>query len=184
MTPKDSGTGTHHNIDLWQAMAPAFPPQGVELYLRDDAIHAALRRPPDQHVLPHGSYETEPGTWNRSARTMQQQSPSVYPGVLLSDGSDVFVRIVSKGSVPSRQLQVRRYLSTEPQRSDPRNHTIPLISELLYDDWMFVTMPRFSPSPIHEPYWTSRWFSTVGREVVDFLRQTLEGRVRHRTTQL
>lgn len=102
------------------------------------------------------------------------QSASVYPGILLADGTDVFVRVVSKGKEPSRQLKVLRYLADPELSSNAQNHAIPVLQELTYEDWTFVAMPRYEDAPVARPYPRQRqWFTTVA-ELLDFTVQVLE----------
>jgi len=58
-------------------------------------------------------------------------------------GRDVVVKLISNASVPSNELKVLQYLNTEPVRSDPRNHTIPVIEYLNISNLIFVVMPRW-----------------------------------------
>jgi hypothetical protein len=48
---------------------------------------------------------------------------------------------VSKGSEGESELQILRYLNSEPVRSDPANSTVPVIEFLQFQDWNFVVMP-------------------------------------------
>ena len=75
----------------------------------------------------------------------------------------MIVRVVSKGSLPSRQLNILRYLSREPCRSDARNHAIPIVQELAYQDWVFVAMPRLSSAPLSQRLQGQDvyWFSNI-----------------------
>ncbi|KZV79303.1 hypothetical protein EXIGLDRAFT_846663 [Exidia glandulosa HHB12029] len=173
--PTDPTPSSMWNCYLWRAMIPAFTSQGVALYIPDFDFHLPfIRRPPnpDQIHIPPGAYETQPGTYER---TMQQRAASVYPATLLSDGRDVVVRVVSKGSIASRELQILRHLSSEPQKSDPRNHASPTLRELVYEDWTFAVIPRFSLSPVGlSSTWEGNWFATA-EELFDFVVQILEG---------
>lgn len=157
-------------------MAASFSVQGVTLYAPDLSVPVPfVRTPPnpDFRGLPRHTYETEPGTYSEF-RAMQQKSASVYPAAL-ADGSDVIVRIVSKCAPLSAQLQILRYLSQAERSADSRNHLVPIFQELLFRDWVFIVMPRFSPSPIDDScHMCARWFTTMG-EILDFILQILEG---------
>lgn len=60
----------------------------------------------------------------------------------------IFARLVSDGS-PSPELEILKFLNTEGARSNPHNHTIPILEFLEYDRYTFAIMPRYaSCSPI------------------------------------
>ncbi|KLO08628.1 hypothetical protein SCHPADRAFT_916894 [Schizopora paradoxa] len=97
--------------------------------------------------------------------SMYNMHPKTIDATRLRDGKAVFLKRVAKGSP---EVEILQYLSDPQLRSDPRNHTVPLLDFLIGEgENNFLVMPvlrRFGDPP----------FVYVG-EVVDFVRQTLEG---------
>ncbi|KAL5536313.1 hypothetical protein ACEPAF_134 [Sanghuangporus sanghuang] len=92
--------------------------------------------------------------------------PKVIDAVRVSDGTKVAIK-----RVPRRcdELPILKYLTSEEMLRDPRNHAVPLLDVFSEDDdaYIFIVMPlliNFSILP----------FTSVD-EVVDFMRQMLEG---------
>ncbi|EJD51126.1 hypothetical protein AURDEDRAFT_121033 [Auricularia subglabra TFB-10046 SS5] len=162
-----------YNVFLWKEMTPTFMEQGVVPYTPDiDSIHLFWRSAPKspEGILPQGAIETYPGT---RPRDMQQTTSTVYPAIL-SDGTDVMLKVVSKKPGVSQQLSILRFLSEEPQRSMPGNHAIPILREITFHDWTFVAMPRYGRTVISDySFWKRGWFTTA-REMFDFVHQSLE----------
>jgi len=63
-----------------------------------------------------------------------------------------------------------RYLNSQKLRSKIANHTIPILQELQYEDWIFMVLPYLGDDVFDE----LRPFKVVG-EVTCFIEQTLEG---------
>lgn len=162
-----------HNVFLWKEMIPAFIEQGVIPYTPDvDSRHLFWRAAPKspEGILPGGAIEVYPGT---RVRDMQQTAATVYPAIL-SDGTDVMLKVVSKKPGVSQQLSILRFLSHEPQRSMVENHAIPILREIAFQDWTFVVMPRYSRTALADcSFRKMDWFVTV-REMFDFVHQSLE----------
>ncbi|KAL5536291.1 hypothetical protein ACEPAF_112 [Sanghuangporus sanghuang] len=92
--------------------------------------------------------------------------PKVIDAVRVSDGTKVAIK-----RIPRRcdELPILKYLASEEMLRDPRNHAVPLLDVFSEDDdaYIFIVMPlliNFSILP----------FTSVD-EVVDFMRQMLEG---------
>jgi hypothetical protein len=79
------------------------------------------------------------------------------------------VRVVAYGKT-SEELEILRFLSSPEMIVADENHTLPILSELHYREWHFVTLPMVGAEPC-EP-----WFYTIN-EALDFIRQTLEVRI-------
>ena len=62
-----------------------------------------------------------------------------------------------------------RYLNSQKLRSKIVNHTIPILQELQYEDWIFMVLPYLGDDVFDE----LRPFKVVG-EVTCFIEQTLE----------
>ncbi|KAI0057568.1 kinase-like protein [Artomyces pyxidatus] len=54
---------------------------------------------------------------------------------------DVVIKVVSKGTEGSRELDILQFLNTPLIRSDPANATVPVLQFLRAGDWAFVVMP-------------------------------------------
>lgn len=86
----------------------------------------------------------------------------------LADGSHVVIKLVAVGPL-SEEYDIIRYLNEEPQKSDPRNHCVPLLDTLYpSDDKAHVMIV----SPILRQY-DDPEFDTVG-EALDSIREILE----------
>ncbi|KAG6829196.1 hypothetical protein H0H92_005397 [Tricholoma furcatifolium] len=59
-------------------------------------------------------------------------------------------RLVSGRDEPTDELLILQKLNTATARADPRNHTIPVIEFITFDDLVFVVMPRWPPAFIHD----------------------------------
>ncbi|KAI0358579.1 hypothetical protein OH77DRAFT_1578883 [Trametes cingulata] len=87
----------------------------------------------------------------------------------VSDNSSVVLKRVKKSTNP-REVEIIKHLSSDDLKSDPRNHTVPLLDVFLVPDDPDVTilvMPLLRPR--NDPPW-----STVG-EVIAFLSQIFQG---------
>ncbi|KAA1478170.1 hypothetical protein DENSPDRAFT_845355 [Dentipellis sp. KUC8613] len=92
--------------------------------------------------------------------------------IRISDGTPVHVKALvpySDGEERTEELDVALFFSSEPRRSDPRNHCVPVL------DWWRVSEERTSyiVMPLLREY-DSPPFITVG-EAVDFFGQIMEG---------
>ncbi|KDR85852.1 hypothetical protein GALMADRAFT_132495 [Galerina marginata CBS 339.88] len=144
--PSDvKGTGIHYIqiIKSWNFLRPFFASRGYTLY----------------QGMPSHMLETCPAPFPKAAT--QQEYPysrRIYKddqdglfdvnsmrvwGARDSLGRDVVMKLVSDATVVSDELKVLRYLNTEKARSDPRNHTIPIIEYLTFDGLVFAVMPRW-----------------------------------------
>ncbi|KAL4065250.1 hypothetical protein J3A83DRAFT_4360518 [Scleroderma citrinum] len=95
--------------------------------------------------------------------------PNLLDGTRLSDGAYVIFKIVSKSFHPY-EVEIGHFLSSEPLRSDPTNHCIPIYDVLSIPDdkdKVIIVMPLLRE-------YTSPPFGTVG-ESVECFRQLFEG---------
>lgn len=94
---------------------------------------------------------------------------AILDGTRLSDGAYVILKFVSNSDHP-HEAEIGRFLSSEPLRSDPTNHCIPIYDVLSVPDdkdKVIIVMPLFRE-------YTSPPFGTVG-EAVECFRQLFEG---------
>ena len=56
----------------------------------------------------------------------------------------VAIKVIPK-TKPTKELEILMYLNSEPLRSSPENHTIPLLAEFPSEhaDWIFFIMPAW-----------------------------------------
>jgi len=95
------------------------------------------------------------------------QYASVLDATRVSDGESVMLKAIRRNDHPF-EVEIARYLMSEPLRSDPMNHCVPILNVLAVPDEErdIIVMPllrRYSDPP----------FQTFG-EVVDCLRQLFE----------
>ena len=97
------------------------------------------------------------------------QIPSrLLDGTRLSDGAHVALKIVRRSKNPE-EVEIAQYLTSEPLRSDPCNHCVPIYDTLPVpdeDDLVIMVMPLLRS-------YTSPAFNTVG-EVLECFRQIFE----------
>ncbi|KAF8870843.1 kinase-like domain-containing protein [Infundibulicybe gibba] len=116
-------------------------------------------------------YTCEDGTFNMDA-------------VRISDGAQVALKLIRK-SVHPYEIDIGVFFATEPLKSDPQNHCVPLLDVLQVPD---DTDQAILVMPMLRVYEDPR-FDTIG-EGVEFFRQIFEGlqfmhkhRVAHRDCQ-
>ncbi|TFY70756.1 hypothetical protein EVG20_g2244 [Dentipellis fragilis] len=90
----------------------------------------------------------------------------------ISDGAPVYIKALppfSDGRDNLKELDIALFFSSEPRRSDSRNHCVPIIDwwQIPEERTSFIVMPLLRACDSQE-------FLTVG-EVVDFLGQIFEG---------
>ncbi|PCH36056.1 hypothetical protein WOLCODRAFT_140201 [Wolfiporia cocos MD-104 SS10] len=95
--------------------------------------------------------------------------PHLLDATRIADGSMVVLKKILKSEHPY-EIDINEFFSTEPLKSDPRNHCIPIYEAIdvpEQDDAVLLVMPllrRFDSPP----------FETVG-EAVEFFSQVFEG---------
>ena len=67
----------------------------------------------------------------------------------------------------STELSIVQYLSTDPLRADPRNHTIPVVEFLMAGEWVFIIQASWSP------HWDTPPFDKLQTRL-EMARQLLE----------
>ncbi|CAL1706166.1 unnamed protein product [Somion occarium] len=94
--------------------------------------------------------------------------PQIIDAVRTSDGTEVALKKL-QSSTGWRELEIARLFSSEPRRSDLRNHCIPILDiiELPGEDISILVMPKLMH--VNRPKWR-----TVG-EILEFCEQTIEG---------
>ncbi|KAF8174929.1 hypothetical protein BJ912DRAFT_909635 [Pholiota molesta] len=87
-------------------------------------------------------------------------------------GRDVVIKIVAD-ETKRNELEILQALNTDSKRRDPRNHTIPVIEFIKFQQYTFVVMPRW-----HGGLWLDfgtvdelMWFAQSMLEVFDFLHE-------------
>ncbi|KAF7763835.1 hypothetical protein Agabi119p4_8372 [Agaricus bisporus var. burnettii] len=132
-------------VRIWDFLAPYFAERGYTLYVREKlADPLSKRNDRDFEVNIVASR-----VW--AARD--------------TEGRDVIIKAIS-GAVPTNELRALQLLHSEPLCNDPRNHTIPVIEYIEFNQQTFVVMPRWSDVVLCD-------FSTVG-EIIRYARTFLE----------
>ncbi|OCB92239.1 hypothetical protein A7U60_g346 [Sanghuangporus baumii] len=131
--------------------------------LESHGYHLRQRYKPDwtpswlKSKRPAPLHEDYPAHWNSEA----------IDAVRIKDGRRVFLKRVADDS---SELRIHRFLSEDGRLNDPWNHTIPLLDEFA-DDGDPTTI--YMVMPLLRPYDLPEFFAV--EEVVDFMRQVLEG---------
>ncbi|KAF8174911.1 hypothetical protein BJ912DRAFT_1075526 [Pholiota molesta] len=151
-------------LRCWQFLRPFFASRGFTLY--DHGPHPWATYPPTQ--LDPTSMGIDGYPYGRCFYEEREHGKFFLPSCLriwaAQDklGRDVVIKIVSED-----ELKVLRYLNTKEARSDPRNHTIPLIDSGTFSGLSFAITSR----------WDSAFrfhFKTVA-ELMHCTRTLLEG---------
>ncbi|KAL5536285.1 hypothetical protein ACEPAF_106 [Sanghuangporus sanghuang] len=161
---------TASSSDPKDSLANASPLTGEELVwrsrygmLESHGYRLRQRYKPDwtpswlKSKRPAPLHEDYPAHWNSE----------VIDAVRIADERRVFLKRVADDS---SELRIHRFLSEKERLKDPWNHTAPLLDEFPEDDdptMIYMVMPLLRPYDVPE------FFSV--EEVVDFMRQILEG---------
>ncbi|KAF8888001.1 hypothetical protein CPB85DRAFT_1334833 [Mucidula mucida] len=151
---------------MWCFLRPFFPSCGYHLYVPKDSadIYSYLVPITPMSSGMH-SFPFAPCLYKTDAEAEYPfYSPFVWPA---RDriGRDVMVKAVS-GSKPTKELQALRLLQSDALRDDPRNHTIPVLDFIEFNNQVFAVMPRWTRA-------TRADFVTVG-ELVRYGQAFLE----------
>ena len=65
---------------------------------------------------------------------------------MFRDGLDVMIKVISYKQEGASEVEILKYLSSEPVKSEADNPAVPLIDILCYDHWTFSVQPRWSNS--------------------------------------
>ncbi|TDL22598.1 hypothetical protein BD410DRAFT_748340 [Rickenella mellea] len=98
-------------------------------------------------------------------------NPEVIDATRVSDGKFVCLKRLERRQA-AHEVEIGQYLSTPERLSDLRNHCVPILDHFRDErepEFEFIVMPLLLPYDVVD-------FATVG-EMVDFIRQTLEGLV-------
>lgn len=92
----------------------------------------------------------------------------------VADGEQVMLKLI-KPSMHPHEEDIATYLSSEPLRSDPKNHCVPIYEVLRVpdvDDKIIIVMPLLRP-------YDRPPFKTIG-ESIDYFQQVFEVCARRR----
>ncbi len=96
------------------------------------------------------------------------QSAYTLDAVRISDNEHVALKLVDSERNP-HEVEISQYLSSEPLRSDPRNHCVPILDVFsVPDEPNFTIMVLPLLRTCNDPSW-----QTVG-EVLSFIQQMFE----------
>jgi hypothetical protein len=65
---------------------------------------------------------------------------------LFRDGLDVMIKVISYKDEGVNEVNILKYLSSEPVVSEANNPSVPLLEILRHDNWVFSIQPRWSSS--------------------------------------
>ncbi|KAF7763828.1 hypothetical protein Agabi119p4_8365 [Agaricus bisporus var. burnettii] len=150
-------------VSIWEFLAPYFAERGYTMYVREDLANPlASRYPASKMIRPSKlAYPYAQCTCTREGDFRVAIISHRVWAARDREGRDVMIKVIS-GAVPTNELKALQLLQSEPLRSDPRNHVIPVIEFIEFDRQTFVVMPRWSGIADSD-------FSTVG-EVVRYTR--------------
>ncbi|KAF8882648.1 hypothetical protein CPB85DRAFT_1339423 [Mucidula mucida] len=127
-------------MDAWKFLAPFFASQGYFLYVRnlenDPTLDAPSWPPPSlSQEYPY-------------ARVLRTVSHFGFPDMRLWGardrlGRELVLKLISTTSSPTPELLALQRLNTPTARSDPRNHTIPVLDFVTWGGLVFAVMPRW-----------------------------------------
>ncbi|KII89448.1 hypothetical protein PLICRDRAFT_698488 [Plicaturopsis crispa FD-325 SS-3] len=127
-------------LEYWEQMRPFFRSKGYELYKRkalDPLVCVPWDTPED---LPHngrgvyGSLQYVPEFTGGCAQVWGARSRL---------GEHVAIKVISCGEEGSSELDMLKFLSREPAKSDPDNHTLPVIEFIELESWHFAVFPQW-----------------------------------------
>ncbi|KAF6753289.1 other/AgaK1 protein kinase [Ephemerocybe angulata] len=132
----------------WKFLSPFFASHGIYIYELDPPYGKTPARPPLYPKPRH--FDSDVWPWPRRAYKEDRelnfeliQVVRVWPA-RDANGRELMLRLAS-GPVPTDELKAFQRLNTAKARSDPRNHTLPILKYLTFDGLVFVVMPRWSP---------------------------------------
>ncbi|KAJ3538571.1 hypothetical protein NMY22_g5106 [Coprinellus aureogranulatus] len=138
----------------WQSMLPFFASHGLHLYEYSPGTGKEAV-PPSQPKSSHS--HAMPWPWARNAYNREEDlefsfltTARVWPA-RDANGHEVIIRLASSGPSASEELNVFWRLNTPEARGDPRNHTLPVLGYLNFNDLVFVVMPRWE-TVAHSPW--------------------------------
>ncbi|KAF7763837.1 hypothetical protein Agabi119p4_8374 [Agaricus bisporus var. burnettii] len=150
-------------VRIWEFLSPYFAERGYTMYIRADLSDVMVYRFPASSMI-DASKLSYPYAQRACTNEEEFKFGSIAHRVWAArdrEGRDVILKVIS-GAVPANELKALQLLLSEPLRSDPRNHTIPIIEFIEFNQQTFIVMPRWS-DPVQSD------FSTVG-EVIRYAR--------------
>ncbi|KAF8899593.1 hypothetical protein CPB84DRAFT_1780143 [Gymnopilus junonius] len=149
-------------MNTWDFLRPFFTTRGYTLYKRRNLVLTPETFPKPTALQ---SYPYARRVASDSALTIHMISTRVW-GARDKSGRDVIIKLVSEASTPSDELKALRFLNNKEMRSDPRNHTIPMLELLKFDNFIFAVMPKWDYAVVPD-------FSMVS-ELMEFAKAMLE----------
>uniref|UniRef100_A0A8H8CKR3 Protein kinase domain-containing protein n=1 Tax=Psilocybe cubensis TaxID=181762 RepID=A0A8H8CKR3_PSICU len=126
-------------VRIWEFMAPFFASRGYRLHTKDTKSDYMFPAPLPKH--PETTYPFARLVHNKHDRFFWG-SPTIW-GARDQFGRDVVIKMISDLSCPSQELRALQRLNSKNLRSDPYNHSIPVLDFLTFDNLVFVVMPRW-----------------------------------------
>ncbi|KAH9478695.1 hypothetical protein JR316_0009153 [Psilocybe cubensis] len=128
-------------VRTWEFLASFFASRGYNPHTKDPKSDYLLPVPdlkhPEDTTYPFARFI--PGKYN----DFFWGAPSLW-AARDKLGRDVVIKMISDVSCPSQELRALQRLNSKDLRSDPLNHTIPVLDFLTFDNLVFVVMPRWN----------------------------------------
>ena len=79
---------------------------------------------------------------------------------------NVYMKVVPRSST---ELSIVQFLSTDPLRADPRNHTIPVVEFLMAGEWVFIIQASWSPHWAYPPFDKLQTLLEMARQLLEVI---------------
>ncbi|KAJ4000503.1 hypothetical protein F5050DRAFT_1837558 [Lentinula boryana] len=152
--------------ELWSKYRQFFQSRGYTLWIVGGGYgHEA---PNDNSRAPDGySYENEFSAYTPGPRRFGIASPLHFPA-RTTDNRDVMIVLLSDGIIGRNCVDVLRTMATGKNAGIDRNHTLPLLHEIHYENLVFGVFPLVGSS------FAPAWFSNIAR-ALESMSQIMEG---------
>ncbi|KAJ3786710.1 hypothetical protein GGU11DRAFT_744173 [Lentinula aff. detonsa] len=163
---RKSGNSGVGRAELWSPHRQFFQSCGYTLWILN---HGYDHEPPnDNPRAPDGfSYENEFSADMPEPRCVSIGSPLHFPA-RTTDNRDVLIVLLSDGIVGENCVDVLRKIATGKNAGIDRNHTLPLLDEIHYENLVFGVFPLVGSSFI------PAWFSNIAH-ALESMSQIMEG---------
>ncbi|KAF9478085.1 hypothetical protein BDN70DRAFT_68212 [Pholiota conissans] len=160
----------------WRFLKPFFATRGYVLYEHYRPPHSPMliAAPSDNQIRESNipAYPYARRAYNEDIEAMFTFSSLQVWAARDHLGRDVVIKVVADNLTRS-ELEILQLLNSEKMRKDPRNHTIPVIEFVQFQQYTFVIMPRW-----YGGLWLDfgtvdelMWFAQSMLEAFDFLHE-------------
>ncbi|KAH6909467.1 other/AgaK1 protein kinase [Coprinopsis sp. MPI-PUGE-AT-0042] len=169
---------------MWKNLSPFFLEHGYKLYEPSRHHHIV---PPAASKL--ASLEDQRYPYARRLENVTDNEQFMFHGIqslriwAARDklGREVIIQIICFQGEGSDEAQVYRRLNTLEARRDPRNHTLPVLEWLEYEDkFTFVVVPRWGPTIFGPGFENAAQLLHLGETLLEGLEFLHEHKIAHR----